>query len=59
MYTLLISGLILFTSTHVDSVALNSYVVSPQTAFITIGIEAPEAAKAAIARLYPGVKDVK
>lgn len=59
MYTSLISGLILFTSTPVASVALTSNVVGSPMVFVTVASEVPAAAKATIARLYPGAKDVK
>ncbi|GAB4043245.1 PepSY-like domain-containing protein [Spirosoma jeollabukense] len=59
MYTLLLSGLIVFTSTHAASVALTNYVVAPTSAVIMIAIDVPAAAKATVAKLYPGAKEVK
>lgn len=59
MYTLLISGLILFTSAHVASVALTNHVLTSTPAPVRLNIDVPAAAKATIARLYPGVKAVK
>ncbi|GAB4038545.1 PepSY-like domain-containing protein [Spirosoma gilvum] len=59
MYTLLISGLVIFTSAHVASVALTNYVVGSKPAITVARIDVPAAVKATVARLYPGVKDVK
>jgi hypothetical protein len=59
MYTLLISGLILFTSAHVASVTFTNHVLTSTPAPVILNIDVPAAAKATIARLYPGVKAVK
>ncbi|QMW04732.1 PepSY-like domain-containing protein [Spirosoma foliorum] len=59
MYTLLISGLVIFTSAHVASVALTNYIVKATPAITIFTIDVPAAARATVARLYPGVKSVK
>ncbi|QHV95355.1 PepSY-like domain-containing protein [Spirosoma endbachense] len=59
MYTLLISGLIIFTSAHVASVSLRNSIVNSKPAITVLTIDVPAAAKATVARLYPGAKAVK
>lgn len=60
MYTLFISGLIIFTSAHVASVALTDHILGSKPAIMMVmaTIDVPAAAKATVARLYPGVKAV-
>lgn len=59
MYALLMSGLLLFTTAHAAPVSLTTYVVNSKPIIAGVAINVPAAAKATIARLYPGVKDVK
>lgn len=56
MYTLLISSLLLGTSAHVPSATRTNHLLSATPASVTIDV--PAAAKATIARLYPGAKAV-
>lgn len=58
MYTLLISGLLLCTRAHVPSVMGIDGILNATPATARSLIEVPTAAKATIARLYPGVKAV-
>lgn len=59
MYPLFISGLILFTSAQPASVALTNHALKSRPATVRLIIDVPAAAKATLARLYPGVKAVK
>ncbi|MVM33680.1 hypothetical protein GO755_26815 [Spirosoma sp. HMF4905] len=59
MYTLLISGLVIFTTAYAASVSLTNYIIHSAPAITVFTIDVPAAAKATVARLYPGVKNVK